>query len=277
MYELSSKFVDIGKLCCDTMEFELFMFTNDTEQMHVFNINRRSLLNINKPPEYNAFSAVRYRNTLFAVGGSFNGVYESFGLKYDFEEKEWSKFECPVRKKRPGVCIIDDKLYIAGGFSLPGLTGSNEFSCYNLQTGQLIDLPSSQESRASPGVVCYKSAVYVFGGIRDESFVGFYDPREGTWHNAGQIPSKHPGCTATLVENTIYWKDWYYSLYSYEPRQCSVRIEREFSEFGTITSCDNGLYIALQNSGIYEFIRENKMLKICRRKFKEPFILGYME
>lgn len=168
MYDLSSKYIKVGTLTKEIADQKLFIFPDRSPKVHVVELKSKKLSVMSRPPKCKQFSAATYKNGLYAVGGSSSKTLREFGFKYDFECRKWSQFPCLVLRRKPGVCVADDKLYIVGGYDKE-FTAYSTVSCYDFQTGQLHNLSSMKEHRASPGVIYYSK--FILNSLSDFSLM----------------------------------------------------------------------------------------------------------
>lgn len=132
----------------------LYIFSTKTEcPVYSFNPKAASLHQIAKQPLLDNFSAVKYKDSIYVVGGQANDEFTDDGTRYDIKKKLWTNINCPIRKNQCGLCVADDKMYIVGGWI--DQISYNTVSSFDFERNEILTLPNIEFERYSPGVTYY--------------------------------------------------------------------------------------------------------------------------
>lgn len=152
----------------------------DTHQMSAYNIPTRlaSTVFISSSTPFlpqSSYASVCY-NVLFLCGGIQADGYSNCAAFLNSETA--CCIELPpmnVRRARPGLCILNNVIYIFGGFNGAYLKSSEKF---NISTKSWEILPDMLEARAAVTACSVGSSIYLTGGfsISIEVFHPFLDP-----------------------------------------------------------------------------------------------------
>lgn len=118
-------------------------------------------------------------------------------------------------RSRLRVVNVTNRLYAIGGETADGSTAAN-VDTYDLQVNEWRSAPPLPEALANLAAVTFKEQIYVAGGtsksgaaassaaitVSDRFYL--FDPTQGQWETAGQLPNPLAGAELVADENALY-------------------------------------------------------------------------
>ena len=114
----------------------------------------------------------------------------------------------PTARIAPVVGVVNNVLYVIGGYDAAHPNGYNQVERYDPAggwTSGLASLPTGRSSGAGGGVINNK--IHVFGGVNNNHEIStdeVYDPASNTWSTAPPIPTARFGLGGAVINNNIY-------------------------------------------------------------------------
>lgn len=133
----------------------------------------------------------------------------SFGLQGVFTQLSPTNAG-PSARFDAASCVLNGKLYIAGGFSNTTFTGLVDVWCYDPVPNSWTQLPVIPSARGGGGLAAVGNVLWFFGGRNVNSTtinVYYLDTRAAspTWVTAGSMPTaKSNGGYGTMPANSLY-------------------------------------------------------------------------
>ena len=147
-----------------------------------------------------------YKNKIYLFGGYRSDVAHSEAWCYDILNNTWSAKSNMVRAcYRHHSAIIDDKVYILGGYS-----ASKDNTCYDITNDSYTTKTSLPAARNSFAISVYDKTIYVMSGLPgDNSTVPVdtnyaYDSVLNTWSTKTVTPFKVYHTVAVNLNNKIH-------------------------------------------------------------------------
>lgn len=130
---------------------------------------------------------------------------------YDPQTDRWEiKSSLPIGLHHAGAAVLDNQLYVAGGFS-PSESNSwrpvNTLFRYNPMTDQWIELKSMPTPRGALGVSAHQGKLYAISGYDGKdnpAVVEVYDPRTNSWSSVSPIPTPRDHLAVVTQGHRIY-------------------------------------------------------------------------
>ena len=126
-----------------------------------------------------------------------------------FDGKQW-KTETTLPGEglnAPTVSIVDNKLYVAGGFTAVTNVPTNEVQVYSLKTHQWAEASPLPNPRGGHVAVVLDGKIHLFGGGNSVSTLADhseYDPATNKWHDLAPLPRAEGSPAAVVVDGKIY-------------------------------------------------------------------------
>ena len=183
-------------------------------------VNKVLFLNVGQWKKYSEMptakfntTAVGCRSMLIVIGGTINveGKWESASTTELLDTNSRCWYMCnnlPSPQKQLMPAIMDDKLYLLGGFGSDGKPFPQMLvaSLENLSTHQLIwqSAPNSPWCGSAP-VVLYKKFLLTVGGMQRSrtAEVCIFDPANAQWKQFANIPAARSGPAVVSVADDI--------------------------------------------------------------------------
>ncbi|MDH7515847.1 MAG: kelch repeat-containing protein [Bacteroidota bacterium] len=152
-------------------------------------------------PVFNAGVAVVGRRIFVIGGGNVNFQSSDNGIQvYDVDQERWtfSLTTAPYKNRSAGVAVIGSDIYLSGGISYTGTSGTLNASLYKGEVfndevtwTKLADIPGGPLARQLAGAGGGK--LYITGGLNQASQVSAmtfaYDPATNTWETKELKPT----------------------------------------------------------------------------------------
>lgn len=153
---------------------------------------------------------------IYAIGGRSwleeDGVVKNTVAEtveeYDPATDTWSKkADMPTAKHSFGVGVVNNKIYVIGGYQDGPLTTVEEYDPKTDKWTQKTDVPTK---RAAFGTCVANGKIYTIGGGTWEApFLNFstveeYDPANDTWTKRADMPTARLDLSASAVNGKIY-------------------------------------------------------------------------
>lgn len=142
------------------------------------------------------FSTGEIHGKIYVVGGAYQGPTTGEGLnsnlEYDPEQDNWlSKENCPSKTGQMASCVLNDKLYVFGGYIFPDYTPNElirKVYTYKVSSDSWDSAASMPNTHIEGDAIALNGKIYVIGGIwayLQEDHIGgkldMYDPATDTW------------------------------------------------------------------------------------------------
>ncbi|MFP3597858.1 kelch repeat-containing protein [Chryseobacterium sp. SIMBA_029] len=153
----------------------------------------------------NSGSAI-YNGKIYVFGGSgLNGAAKTtFSNKfqyYDIASNTWNPLpNMPTAKEAKGK-IVNDKLYVIGGFNG---TPSRLINVYDLKTNLWIDQYTMPAGISGHALAVSGNKIFIVGGFNNQTFLAYFDTTTNTVHqlSSNMIPRRH--AAAEVYNNKLY-------------------------------------------------------------------------
>ena len=127
---------------------------------------------------------------------TFNGAW-SFGAPM------------PTERAEMGVALIDDVIYVAGGFAAYGSGMTDRLEAYNITDDSWETLTPMPVALHHAGMTAYDGIVYMMGGYTDFDFTPSdgawrYDPETDEWSEIASLPQPHGAHGLVTIGDLIY-------------------------------------------------------------------------
>jgi N-acetylneuraminic acid mutarotase len=160
------------------------------------------------------FGAVAINNVLYAVGGlhfidPFAGpakVVTNTMEAYDPSANTWtSRASMPTARRSIAVGVVNNILYVIGGFGASGVLSTVE--AYDPVTNTWTTKAPMPTARAGMALGVVNNVLYVVGGNTAGGVVNTveaYDPATNTWRAMPPMPTPRDELAAAVVGNVVY-------------------------------------------------------------------------
>ena len=122
---------------------------------------------------------------------------------------------CPIFASEHGAAVVDNKIYVAGGFAGPNQawTGTTDaFLVYDPITNAWANLPPLPKKLHHFGMAALENRIYVTGGYTDEDFetdnksVYVFDPRAANagWAPVADLPAERAAHVSVAAGGLLY-------------------------------------------------------------------------
>lgn len=175
--------------------------------------------------------AVSKDNLIYIVGGNVKGdsstskQLEMFDIRHP--ENGWvRKADMPTGRNAHGACIVDEKIYVAGGMH-NGSSITNRFEMYDIRTNKWSGLPNMPTPRRHLSLEVIGKSIYAIGGYYgDESLITVerFDIELDRWVSVTPLPVGLDRFASAVVNNKIYvasgWSNGWFSnkTFVYDPK-----------------------------------------------------------
>lgn len=153
----------------------------------------------------NAGSAV-YNGKIYVFGGSgLNNTstytYTNKFQYYDIAANTWNTLpDMPVAKETKGK-IVNDKLYVIGGFNG---TNSNKINVFNLTTNTWTDEYTMPVGVSGHSVAVQNDKIFIVGDYDNQNFLAYFNTTNNQLYqlSSNMVPRRHS--VAQVYNNTLY-------------------------------------------------------------------------
>lgn len=153
----------------------------------------------------NAGSAI-YNGKIYVFGGSgLSGakttVFSDKFQYYDIASNTWNPLpDMPTARETKGK-IVNDKLYVIGGFNG---TPSRLINVFDLKTNLWTNQYKMPSGIYGHSLAVYNNKIFIVGGVNNQSFLAYFDTTTNTFHqlSSNMIPRRH--ATAEVYNNKLY-------------------------------------------------------------------------
>ncbi len=201
----------------------LYVYGGNTGKTHEYSAelqsNRFRRLNLTQPGSWEdlpgesrlqGLALVAHGGKLYRIGGftAKNATGEKKDLwsladvaRFDPATKAWEHLTAmPSPRSSHDAVVLDNKIYVAGGWAMHGRDGKSEWH----RTALVLDLtqpaltwqelPEPPFRRRALSLATQNGKVFAIGGMLEEggttTDVDYYDPATKTWHTAPDLPGK---------------------------------------------------------------------------------------
>lgn len=165
------------------------------------------------------FSTGEIQGKIYVVGGTYQGPTTGEGLnsnlEYDPEQDNWlPKENCPTTTGQMASCVLNDKLYVFGGYLFPKRTPTDvlrKVYMFEPSTDSWDSVASMPHTHIEGNAVALNGKIYVIGGIKAylqadhiEGKLDMYDPGTDTWTEMEDMPVPVSRHVSISHNNKIY-------------------------------------------------------------------------
>lgn len=171
------------------------------------------------PSKRTEVSAAALKGKIYVVGG-FNepslsniaGLAVSNAVEvYDPKSDRWTTAApLPARLHHTAAVVIDDRLYVIGGFTTGFLSLWNPVNSayrYEPAADRWEDLPPMPTVRGALGAAAIGGKLYAVGGIGEQGNSGaveVYDPATNTWSRKASLPTPRDHLAVAVAGGRLY-------------------------------------------------------------------------
>lgn len=151
-----------------------------------------------------------FKNSIYAVGGSYNKQGQATVEMYDIISRRWKKMANMSEAKRSvGLGIFNGNLYAVGGRKSTqfGVMDCNSVEYYKDDTNLWYTIPKMSIERSGSGVAALGNELYVVGGMANTEFcnqVDVFNPDECSWRRLPDMNIARSGPGVIAVNNKLY-------------------------------------------------------------------------
>ncbi|XP_053202417.1 kelch-like protein 3 [Panonychus citri] len=169
-----------------------------------FHLSKGTVVSSN--PRFRNRSPVIKPKCLLVVGGQSPKAIKHCEF-YDFTSERWYDLPngLPSRTCRAGLAILNDHIYIVGGFN--GTTRLKTVQYFIPSKGQWVNCPDMQARRSTLGVGVLDDKIYAVGGFDGTSGLKsaeVYDPYKCTWSYIASMSTKRSSVGVATLNDHIY-------------------------------------------------------------------------
>lgn len=169
------------------------------------------------------FEAEAYGSTVFAFGGAVPGAGGKTGDLtstdaidvYDATKNSWQAAAYKLARPRSSYAKarLGNKVYLIGGWSLPGMDFIPQVEEFDMQTGKLRDMPYDLPMvRRGFYATTYKNKIIIVGGMNEQNQlladVWMYDPSatsaDQAWKQLASLPMGVFSPAAAVINDDLY-------------------------------------------------------------------------
>ncbi|HND91288.1 MAG TPA: kelch repeat-containing protein [Anaerolineales bacterium] len=147
-------------------------------------------------------------SAIYALAGTDDHGKPVFEVEV-FDGKDW-KTETTLPGEglnAPTASVVDQKLYVVGGFLAVSSSPTNEVQVYDLQTQQWSNASPLPNPRGGHVAVVLDGRIHVFGGGNSVSTLADhseYDPATDSWRDLAPLPRSEGSPAAVAIDGKIY-------------------------------------------------------------------------
>lgn len=155
-----------------------------------------------------AHAVTNSETAIYALAGTDDRGRPVFEVEL-FDGNEW-RMETTLPGEglnAPTASIVDQKLYVLGGFLAVSNRPTDEVQVYDLQTHQWSNASPLPNPRGGHVAVVLDGRIHVFGGGNSVSTLADhseYDPRTDTWRDLAPLPRSEGSPAAVAFNGKIY-------------------------------------------------------------------------
>ena len=164
-------------------------------------------VNSNEPVKDGAF--VQVNQKLFSIGGDKGNNWLAINNVFDIENNKW-ELKAPMSTNRSGLGagVIDNKIYVIGGFNGNKNEWLSNLEVYDPATDTWLNKTSMGNKRSSVGTAVIDKNLYVVGGsLAEEEWTNKleeYDSQMDTWKSLEPMETARAQIAVAAVSNKIY-------------------------------------------------------------------------
>lgn len=160
---------------------------------------------VNRSYTGNAGSAI-HNGKIYVFGGSgLNGaattVFSNRFQYYDIASNTWHPLpDMPTTREAKGK-IVNDKLYVIGGFNG---TSSRLINVFDLNTNRWTDQITMPAGISGHSLAVSGNKIFIAGGYNNQTFLAYFDTATNKFHqlSSNMIPRRH--AAAEVYNNKLY-------------------------------------------------------------------------
>jgi N-acetylneuraminic acid mutarotase len=204
---------------------------------------------------HSAHAVVSSNSAIYALAGTDENGRPVLDVEA-FDGKQW-KVETTLPGKglnAPTASLLDDKLYVMGGFKTVSNQPTDEVQVYDLQTHEWSMASPMPNPRGGHAAVVLDGRIHLLGGGNSLSTIpdhSVYDPGTDTWSELAPLPRDEGSPAAVVVAEKIYviggrsGMSDFGDVYIYDPENDSWSTGPAIDPRGTsgvVAYCD-GIYL----------------------------------
>jgi N-acetylneuraminic acid mutarotase len=157
---------------------------------------------------HSAHAVVSSDSAIYALAGTDENGRPVLDVEA-FDGKQW-KVETTLPGdglNAPTASLVDDKLYVMGGFKTVSNQPTNEVQVYDLQTHEWSTASPMPNARGGHAAVVLDGKIHLLGGGNSFSTLAdhsVYDPGTDTWSELAPLPRDEGSPAAVVVAGKIY-------------------------------------------------------------------------
>ncbi|WP_250253847.1 T9SS C-terminal target domain-containing protein [Chryseobacterium sp. Marseille-Q3244] len=192
----------------ETYNNKIYIFNGvGNNQLEILDLSTNTTTHGAVNPFYagNSGSAI-YNGKIYVFGGSglngaANTVFSNHFQYYDIASNTWNSLpDMPTAKETKGK-IVNDKLYVIGGFNG---TSSNLINVYDLKTNLWTDQYTMPAGVSGHSLAVSDNKIFVVGGYDNQTFLAYFDTTTNELHelSSNMIPRRHSA--VEVYNNKLY-------------------------------------------------------------------------
>jgi N-acetylneuraminic acid mutarotase len=155
-------------------------------------------------------SATVYEGELYIAGGVVASGDARIVWVYDPAGQAWrelTRFPDSVHLHHTGIAVIDDRLYVVGGYAGMGFQESGQVHIYDFSTQEWTLGAPMPSPRGAHATVVLDGRIHAIGGTRGGVSVGAheaYDPEADSWETLTPMTHNRDHLGAVAIDGRIY-------------------------------------------------------------------------
>ncbi|XP_060871862.1 kelch-like protein 2 [Metopolophium dirhodum] len=159
------------------------------------------------PSRSGGLAVVNDNFAMYLGGTSFNSIYQSaYGLDLSSDSPRWRPtYDMLVKRRSFGVCVINNFIYVVGGFDGKIILKSAEVFDCRTQKWQMLSNMSTR--RFGVGIGVLNNLLYAVGGCNsDHTFnsVECYNPSLDKWTPIADMRERREGVGVGVLDDVLY-------------------------------------------------------------------------
>ncbi|MFL6210761.1 MAG: kelch repeat-containing protein [Pyrinomonadaceae bacterium] len=205
-------------------------------------------------PRFGLGAAV-LNNSLYAIGGYYNGSAQNVVEVFDPTTNAWSSgTPLPTKRAFFAAAVIANKLYVVAGTN--GISFDDVTQIYDPTTISWSPAPSIPLGRSSPAAAVLNGKLYVIGGSGGGSgnvtnTVQVYDPMTGVWGSAPPMPTSRSRLAAAVIGGKLYAIGGYNDVDAINTVEVYDPVSNSWSGAPALPTARSGLAAAVLGNKLY--------------------------